>query len=175
MKEFALGFATHAHIKQKRKYTGEPYVVHCIAVARQMEELGFSEEVVSAALLHDTVEDTDTTIREIEETFGSIISKLVEELTDVFTIDKFPKLNRKERKKLECERLGAISSLAKSIKLADLIDNSRSIIQHDKGFARTYLSEKEALLNVFSDGDPRLMEKARLVLANAKNILKDTD
>lgn len=143
----ALEFANEAHTGQIRKYTDEPYINHPIAVASTIQSIYWKDEsVISAALLHDVVEDTPVTIQDIEESFGPLITKLVEGLTDVYTSKAFPKISRKERKKLECWRLFNCSGLVKEIKLADLIDNTISIVNFDPEFAKVYIKEKEELI-----------------------------
>lgn len=165
---FALGFATAAHIKQKRKYTGDPYIVHPIAVYTKLQDLGFHEDELIAALLHDVVEDTDVTLQEIEENFGTIIARLVEHLTDVYTKEAFPELNRKERKRLEIERIAKIPGKAKSIKLADILDNTASIVDNDPDFSVVYLPEIEKTLAVLGEGDERLVKEAYALLQESQ-------
>lgn len=156
----ALAFARQAHAGQVRKYTGEPYINHCEAVAELVRSVpGHTPEMVAAALLHDTIEDTGTTRDQIAAEFGEVVAALVMELTD-----QIPKSsgNRATRKRLEAERLATVSLAAKNIKLADLIDNSRTIVPRDPGFARVYLKEKARILKLF-DGcgcDPELMHRA---------------
>lgn len=164
----ALEFATIAHGEQKRKYTNEPYINHPIAVSKIVEELGVHEDIICAALLHDVVEDTDKTIQDIEESFGVVIARIVEDLTDVYTSEAFSNIRRKERKQLECYRLSKASGNAKTIKLADLIDNTSSIVEYDKSFAKVYLNEKEEMLKVLSGGDPSLMIRALQILKESK-------
>lgn len=171
IQEKALEFATKAHKNQKRKYTEEPYVNHVIAVAKTITDLGLHQDLICAALLHDTVEDTETTIEDIDREFGTSISNLVEQLTDVYTSETFPKINRTERKKLECYRLSKVSGNAKTIKLADLIDNTSSIVKYDPKFAKVYLREKEEMLQILNGGDPRLMQRALSTLKEAKKQL----
>jgi (p)ppGpp synthase/HD superfamily hydrolase len=154
MKEDAKKFAAEAHgaIKQVRKYTGEPYVNHVIAVANLVESYGGTDEMIAAAALHDVAEDvtpllpTIYNIEVIRARFGDAVANMVIELTDVYTSENYPHINREGRKKLERERLAGISEGAKLIKLSDLTDNTKSIVEHDTGFARTYLKEKAALL-----------------------------
>jgi guanosine-3',5'-bis(diphosphate) 3'-pyrophosphohydrolase len=153
----AIAFAAKAHGEQKRKYTGEPYIVHPIAVAQILGNI-FPDYVIIAAILHDTVEDTPATPQSISENFGYKVAGLVKELTDVFTKEEYPGLNRAQRKSCECDRIATISFEAKSIKLADLIDNTESIVLHDPGFAKTYLAEKQDMLRVLSDGHAGLYE-----------------
>lgn len=164
----ALEFATIAHGEQKRKYTNEPYINHPIAVSKIVEELGVHEDIICAALLHDVVEDTDKTIQDIEDNFGVIIARIVEDLTDVYTSEAFPGIRRKERKMLECYRLSKVSGNAKTIKLADLIDNTSSIVEHDKSFAKVYLAEKEEMLKALSGGESSLMLRALQILKESK-------
>lgn len=146
--QWATVFATQAHSGQKRKYTGEDYIVHPIAVAELVRERGGTEDMIIAALLHDTVEDTEVTVIDIEREFGMVVATWVEELTDVFTHEAYPEWNRARRKKAEAERLGTVSDEAKEIKLCDLMDNTASIVFHDAGgFAPIYLKEKAFLLD----------------------------
>lgn len=167
----ALGFATHKHDGQLRKYTNEPYIVHPVAVMEILKDIGFHESVLCAALLHDTVEDTNTTIQEIEEDFGILIARMVGDLTDVYTSEAYPNIGRKNRKKLECYRLLKVQGNSKSIKLADLIDNTKSIIEGDISFAKVYMQEMEELLFVLEGGDQRLMDMAVKSLFEAKTAI----
>ena len=137
----ALKFSTAAHaaVNHKRKYTGEDYIVHPIAVSNLVKENGGTDEMIAAALLHDTVEDTNVTREQIAEEFGWKIFKLVVELTDV---TKPEDGNRATRKAIEAKRLGMASKEAQTIKLADLIDNTKTIFKHDPKFAKVYKQEK---------------------------------
>ena len=141
----ALKFSTAAHaaVNQKRKYTGDDYIVHPIAVSNIVKENGGTEDMIAAALLHDTLEDTNVTKEQIAEEFGWKIFKLVVELTDV---TKPADGNRATRKAIEAKRLGMASKEAQMIKLADLIDNTKSIFEHDPKFAKVYRQEKINLL-----------------------------
>lgn len=167
----AIEFATLKHKGQVRKYTNEPYIVHPIAVMEHLKSLGFHEDILISAVLHDTVEDTNTTIQEIEENFGVLVARMVTDITDVYTPEAYPKINRGLRKKLECYRLLKVNGNSKSIKLADLIDNTKSILLHDKNFAKTYIKEKEELLFVLEGGDWTLMDIAVKSLFKAKKEL----
>ena len=102
----ATAFATTAHAGQVRKYVGEPYVEHPKRVAARVARAqGLSEAAVVAALLHDVVEDTDTSLADIERAFGLEVATLVDALTDKYSPEDYPALNRKQRKALEAERL----------------------------------------------------------------------
>lgn len=147
------GFAAAAHGDQKRKYTGEPYVYHTISVSRIVKEQGGDLNMQAAALLHDVLEDTKVSHQELRVFLHSVdqesaddVLALVVELTDVYTSESFPHLNRKARKELEAERLGRCSARAKRIKLADMEDNTSSIVERDPAFAKVYLEEKKRLL-----------------------------
>jgi (p)ppGpp synthase/HD superfamily hydrolase len=148
--EKAAAFAAMKHAGQTRKYTGEPYIVHPTAVAEMVKLAGGDEAAIAAAFLHDTLEDTDTSFSELAAEFGTEIANLVNELTDHFTPTFFPKLNRAARKMLETERLATISKKAKMVKLADIADNTASIVAHDPAFAKVYLVEKAAMLKVLT-------------------------
>lgn len=141
-------FATMAHKGQKRKYTGDDYIVHPIAVAELVRDKGGSEDMIIAALLHDTVEDTEVTHAQVESAFGPVVAELVYELTDVFTHEAYPNDNRAIRKKREAHRLAEVSDEAKLIKWCDMKDNTSTITAHDAGFARVYMAEKDYLIEV---------------------------
>src|SRR5882724_10196949 len=120
----AAEFAAHKHRDQRRKdRAASPYINHPISLAYVLaNEAGIEDSVVlSAALLHDTVEDTDTTAAELESTFGSRIAAVVIEVTD----DKM--LPKRERKQLQVEHAATISANAKLVKLADKICNLRDM------------------------------------------------
>lgn len=156
----AATFAAVAHGKagQVRKYTGAAYIEHPAAVAKLVESVGGSPEQVAAAWLHDVVEDTPVTIEEVAAEFGDVVAGLVSSLTDV---SKPSDGNRKARKAIDLRHTAEASPEAKTVKLADLIDNTRSIVEHDPAFARIYLAEKLRLLEVLGDGDPVLFALAK--------------
>ena len=158
--EKAKVFATAAHaaVGQTRKYTGEPYVVHPMEVASIVESVGGTEAMVAAALLHDVLEDTGVTVDVLEEQFGSEVTDLVLWLTD---ISKPEDGNRSTRKALDRQHSAAAPAAAQTIKVADLISNSRSIVAHDPGFAKVYLEEKRLLLDLLTRADPTLLTMAR--------------
>jgi len=123
----ALAFAAHKHRDQRRKdAAASPYINHPIALANVLVREGaVSEpEVVAAALLHDTLEDTQTSPGELRTAFGERVARVVEEVTD----DK--SLPKAERKRLQIEHAAAISRAAKLVKLADKICNLRDMADH---------------------------------------------
>jgi (p)ppGpp synthase/HD superfamily hydrolase len=156
----AKAFAMAKHAGQKRKYTNEPYVVHVLAVAELVQSIGAREAMVAAAILHDTLEDTATTLEELKHEFGHEVAGLVVELTDVFV--RSTDGNRAARKAKERARLAHVSADAQTIKVADMIDNTGSIVERaEPEFAKLYLTEKAALLGVLTKADHRMLAKAR--------------
>ena len=123
----ALEFAAAKHRDQRRKGRGaSPYINHPIEVARALADVGgvHDPEILSAAILHDTVEDTQTTPAELEERFGARVRSLVEEVTD----DK--KLSKAEQRRLQIVHAPTLSPGARLIKLGDKLCNVRDVI-HD--------------------------------------------
>ena len=153
-----FAIAAHAAVQQKRKYTGEPYIVHPAEVASIVAGVeGATFDMVAAAWLHDVVEDTGVTLTDIHINFGPEIAALVGWLTDVSRPEDG---NRAKRKAIDREHTAQAPAEAQTIKLADLISNSRSIVQHDPEFARVYLEEKRLLLGVLTKGDAGLHAQA---------------
>ena len=140
----ALEFATVAHEGQLRKYNGDPYITHPIRVSKTVADAGGSDNMIAAALLHDVVEDTDVTLDDICIKFGTEVADIVFWLTDV----DLSKGNRKTRKALDRDRIAKASADAQLIKLADLIDNTSSIVENDPHFAKVYLEEKAKILAI---------------------------
>jgi len=157
MVQKAIFFATQAHAGQTRKYTGEPYVNHPVEVMRLVSEVNDDPEVLAAAVLHDVVEDTPATITNIRIGFNARVAALVDDLTDV---SKPEDGNRATRKELDRQHTAKASPDAKTIKLADLISNSMSIVKDDPSFAKVYMKEKRALLEVLTEGDATLYKRA---------------
>ena len=157
-------FAIEAHKGQKRKYTGEDYIVHPMAVCRIVEREGGSEDQQAAALLHDVVEDTAYTLQDISVNFGSDIATLVQWLTDTSVPEDG---NRTIRKEIDRNRLAEAPAEAQLVKLADMIDNSKTIFAFDKGFTPVFKEEMGLLVNAMTKvhGTPLHIE--------AKKVLKD--
>lgn len=162
-RDFAV--ATHRRIDHVRKYSGQPYDVHLRAVAEIVAEVSDDAETIAAAWLHDAVEDTPATLGDIERELGAGVARLVEELTDV---SKPGDGNRARRKELDRLHLAGASPRAKTVKLADLIDNAVDITHHDPRFAARFLAEAEALVAVLGEGDPRLLERATRTLERCR-------
>ena len=164
MIQSALAIASLYHRNQKRKYTGEPYIEHPKLVAKiitdymeacddiplfAFDPIDYSV-IQSAALLHDTIEDTNATYEEIQKVFGKSVCDLVYFLTDDLT----PKDgNRKLRKEKYLEKLLDSPYEAKCLKIADVLANVRNLAEvvpaEDKGFAIKYVGEKQQMVEAF--------------------------
>lgn len=121
----AAAFAARKHRAQRRKdATATPYINHPLAVARVLAEEGgvTDPEILAAALLHDTMEDTDTSYAELRGRFGARVADIVSEVTDT----KF--LGKKTRKRLQLARARRTSAAARQIKVADKLCNLRDIL-----------------------------------------------
>ena len=154
----ALTYATAAHaaIGHMRKYTEDPYIVHPIRVAGIVRDYGGTyrqyslsqrrlDDMISAAYLHDVVEDTCITILNIETTFGSAIAAIVDGLTDISVPDDG---NRATRKAMDRKHSAEATYEAQFVKCADIIDNASDIGEHDPSFNVVYCKEMVALLEV---------------------------
>ncbi len=122
----ALHFAANKHRDQRREdVEASPYINHPIEVAELLSRVGGVTDMVvlQGAILHDTIEDTETTPEELEAEFGSDVRLVVQEVTD----DKL--LEKPDRKRLQIEHAPHLSELAKQIKLADKIANVRAVTQ----------------------------------------------
>lgn len=120
----ALAFASRKHSQQRRKDAdASPYINHPIALVSILAvEAGINDrDTLCAALLHDTIEDTDTSVEELVEAFGNPVDSLVQEVTD----DK--RLPKAERKLRQVEHAAHLSPKARALKLADKIANLRDV------------------------------------------------
>lgn len=161
----ARTFAAHHHgaVDQRRKYTGEPYIAHPGAVADRVRGVaGCTEAMLAAAWLHDTVEDTRATLADVRREFGDEVATLVEMLTDVSRPEDGKRVTRRAIDRAHTARA---SPEAKTIKLADLIDNLPRVFEHDPKFAEVYAVECALLLAVLREGDAGLWALARSLLS----------
>lgn len=185
----AYRYAREAHelVKQKRKYTKEPYITHPIAVTNSMwdfcqqyPDIGFTSVHYASALLHDVLEDTCTTENSKESRQSDILQlcgvevlTLVIGLTNPFTPPEHG--NRHKRVQLELARIEQESADVHTIKCFDLIHNTESIVQHDHSFARVYLPEKRDTLEVLTKADKRVIDLAMQSLIQAeKHIMQES-
>ena len=157
----ALAFAAHKHRDQRRKDAqASPYINHPIALAEVLTgEGGIGDtEVLAAALLHDTIEDTATTGAELRSQFGERIAAMVEEVTDDQNLPK------PERKRLQIEHAAELSRGAKLVKLADKICNVRDVAYHppskwDLARRREYFDWAKAVVDRMRGTHPVLERK----------------
>lgn len=141
--------AARWHRGQVRKYTGEPYIEHPMAVAAFTTAAGGSPEAQAAALLHDVIEDCGVTQAQVQAVTSPYVGCLVRALTNVYTADRYPDMNRACRKVRELNRwldFRYTSSEdhvkdAALVKLADLYSNALSIRQYDPKFWVQYRKE----------------------------------
>lgn len=147
----AYKFAEERHKNQVRKFNKEPFFNHCKRVRESVERYLQEENISCACLLHDTVEDTDTTLDEITQEFNHDIAVIVDELTNKFTKETYPFWSRKQRKSRELGRIRNISEKAQIIKLADRIDNVKSFIKDDPKWRQGhyYHNETKDLVHAF--------------------------
>ena len=120
----ALAFSAEKHTKQRRKDIDKtPYINHPISLANILAKRWvIDENVLCVAILHDTIEDTETTVEELQEHFGEKITSIVLEVTDDKSLEKLV------RKQKQVEHAASISHEAKLVKLADKIANITDII-----------------------------------------------
>lgn len=161
-------FAALAHLGQRRKYTGAPYIVHPANVAALVQCFSNNPDTICAAWLHDTVEDTSVTLQHIEKLFNSRVAELVRMVTN---IAKPEDGNRSERVATNILHLLDADPEAKTIKLADILHNISDIVEHDRDFAKQYLGEKELCLLALSDGHPTLFNIAQATIQQFKRQL----
>ena len=110
------------HAGQRQKVNGHPYVEHPVLVADDVGRAGFDPEMVAAALLHDIVEDSDETVEEVRERFGSRVADLVDAMTDTAEIEPYER-----RKSLHRRRVAAAGPDAAAIFAADKLNNVRAL------------------------------------------------
>lgn len=155
----AREFATRVHTEanQRRKYTLAPYIVHPAVVVELVRSVPHSPEMLAAAWLHDTVEDTDVRIDDIIRLFGESVAQYVAMVTKV-SIERDG--DREARFIVDLRHTALACPQAKTIKLADIIDNCRTVADFDPAFAEGYLGEKRRQVAVLTQGDAWLFRQA---------------
>ncbi len=144
-----FAFSAHAAVGQLRKHTLMPYIVHPEEVVQILILHNITDPyILSAAYMHDVIEDTKVTEADLRRFFPTKVVDLVLEVTDV---SKPEDGNREKRKAIDRAHIAEISDNGKLIKCADLISNTRDIIAHDQNFAKIYLKEKKLVLDVMKD------------------------
>lgn len=154
----AYALSKEAHKDQVRKYTGEPYIIHPVDVAVTLRNyLGnkATASMISATLMHDVVEDTEVSFNTIAKQFDKETVHIVSGLTSASKW--LVNFNRSKRKSIDKAFFKFTGWEIQSIKCADIIDNLRTILIYDKGFAVTYLKEKKDLVEVLHLADQDIL------------------
>jgi len=163
----AAEFAIKAHSNSERRGHGTPYALHVFEAAAVCETMTKDQEVLAAALLHDTVEDTDVTVAEIRENFGERVAALVDHETTLVAEGESEESSWKSRKQASIDCIAAAPLEAKMVALGDKLSNMRAIY-------RDYLVQGDELWNIFHNNDPLEHEWHYRELAKALSDLKDT-
>lgn len=170
--EKAIIFAQDKHKGQVRK-DGTPYITHPLRVSGIVEKFKKShkiDELMAAAILHDTLEDTNTGISELRENFGELVTLLVVELTS----DKF-KSNSEGKAKYLSEKMSSskkVSDWALTIKLADRLDNVSDLPNANSDFAKRYKTETENIL-ISLEKNRKLSNTQKEIIKEIKKKLKE--
>ena len=163
----AILFAVKAHSGTERRGKGFPYVIHPMEAMAIVATITPDPELLAAAALHDTVEDTDVTLDVLRDQFGERVAKLVADESDVFIEGASEEESWHQRKQAAIERLARAPHDAKIVALGDKLSNMRAI-------ARDYAAMGDALWNIFHTKDPKEHEWHYRGLADALRELQDT-
>lgn len=144
----AIIFAVRAHAGTERRGKGFPYIVHPMEAVEIVATMTSDQELLAAAALHDTVEDTDVTVEDIRREFGDRIADLVASESDTFQEGVSEEDSWHSRKRAAIERLARASHDAKIVALGDKLSNMRAI-------ARDYAIQGDAFWNIFHAKDPK--------------------
>lgn len=167
--EKALCFATEKHAGQVRKLAKTPYILHPIEVAAIVGTMTDDRELLAAAVLHDTVEDTDTTLEEIQEHFGRRVSLLVMTETEEKRENRPPAETWQLRKEETLDILENTKDIhVKMMWLGDKLSNMRS-------FSREFRKRGDSVWQALNQKDPKKQAWYYVTIANALRELKDTD
>ena len=163
----ALIFAIRSHVGQERRGKGFPYIVHPMEAVSIVATMTSDQEMLAAAALHDTVEDTGVTVDQLREEFGNRVAHLVEEESDKFIEGMSEAESWHTRKQMAIDRLAAASRDAKVVALGDKLSNMRAI-------ARDYAMQGDNLWNLFHVKERSEHEWHYRGLAASLSELKDT-
>ena len=161
----AIIFAVKAHSGTERRGKGYPYIVHPMEAVEIVSTMTKDQELLAAAALHDTVEDTDVTVEQIREECGDRVADLVASESDEMPAGVSEEDSWHSRKQAAIDRLSKASHDAKIVALGDKLSNMRAI-------ARDYAVQGDALWNIFHAKDPKDHEWHYRGLAQA---LKELD
>ena len=163
----AIIFATKAHANVERRGKQFPYIVHPLEVVAIVSTLTSDQELLAAAALHDTVEDTSTTIEDIRREFGNRVARIVESESDIYDPNLTAEQSWRARKQAAIERLKNAPIDVKMVALGDKLSNMRAIY-------RDFISIGDSLWNLFHESDPKEHEWHYRGLADSLNELADT-
>ena len=163
----AIVFAVRAHAGTERRGKGFPYIVHPMEAVEIVATMTSDQELLAAAVLHDTVEDTDTTVEQIRTEFGDRIASLVASESDIVVDGVNEEDSWHARKQAAIDRLARASHDAKVVALGDKLSNMRAI-------ARDYAQQGDALWNLFHTKDRKEHEWHYRGLADSLRELQDT-
>ncbi|MBR3500817.1 MAG: bifunctional (p)ppGpp synthetase/guanosine-3',5'-bis(diphosphate) 3'-pyrophosphohydrolase [Bacteroidales bacterium] len=163
----AIIFAVKAHAGTERRGKGYPYIVHPLEAVEIVATMTPDQELLAAAALHDTVEDTEVTVDQIRAEFGERIAALVADESDTFEAGVPEEDSWHSRKRAAIERLARASHDAKIVALGDKLSNMRAI-------ARDYAVKGDELWNIFHAKDPKDHEWHYRGLADSLRELEDT-
>ncbi len=138
----AIRFAVEAHAGTERRGKGFPYVIHVLEAMAIVATMTNDPELLAAAALHDTIEDTDVTVEELKKQFGPRVAALVEKETDIQLAEDGHRKTWRVRKQEAIDRIAASTREAKMVALGDKLSNMRAI-------ARDYHRKGDALWNLF--------------------------
>lgn len=172
MRAYYFASAAHGAVRQVRKYTAEPYINHPVEVLGILSSYcgeKVNDHMKQAALLHDTIEDTGVDAELIRHLFGEEVARMVLQLSKATTASYG---NRAGRHSLEVKRLSNACWEAQTVKVADLMSNTGSIVERDPAFAKTYLAEKALLLKSLNSALPEILEPARAMLGAMRTRLE---
>lgn len=163
----AIIFAVKAHAGTERRGKGFPYIVHPMEAVEIVSTITPDQELLAAAALHDTVEDTDVTVEQLREAFGDRIANLVASESDAFVAGVSEEDSWHDRKQAAIDRLAKAPRDAKIVALGDKLSNMRAI-------ARDYAVKGDDLWNIFHVKDKDSHEWHYRGLANSLRELADT-
>ena len=163
----AIIFAVSAHAGTERRGKGFPYIVHPMEAMEIVSTMTADQELLAAAALHDTVEDTDVTVEQLREEFGDRIADLVAVESDVMDEGVNEEDSWRARKEAGIQRLARAGRDAKIVALGDKLSNMRAI-------ARDYAAQGEALWSIFHAKDPKQHAWRYRALADAMRELEGT-
>ena len=163
----AIVFAVKAHHNTERRGKGFPYIIHPLEAVEIVATMTTDQELLAAAALHDTIEDTDVTVEQIRAQFGDRIAELVHSESDQFTEGVSEEDSWHDRKQAAIDRLAATSHDAKIVALGDKLSNMRAIW-------RDYQVKGDALWSIFHVKDKASHEWHYRGLATSLSDLSDT-